>query len=137
MLYQSARILRRDPFAVLRRLSSEVTQDTPAFPAINFWHSEDSAAITAELPGIQAEDVDISVKDNLVALKGERKPLDIDQKAVWRRRERAFGKFSRAVRIPFNVDPEKTKASMVNGVLQILLHRRDEDKPRRIEVKVS
>lgn len=137
MFYQSAGMLNHHPFALLRRFHSDLAQGAPAFPAINFWHSEDSAAITAELPGIEADDVDVSVKDNLVALKGERKPLDIDERAVWRKRERLFGKFSRTVRLPFNVDPDKTEASMINGVLQVVLHRRDEDKPRRIEVKVS
>lgn len=137
MLYQTRRFLIQDPYALLHRFGNDQAQGARFFPAINFWHSGDSAAITAELPGVAADDVDVSVKDNVVALKGERKPQSLGEKEVWHKRERSFGKFSRAVRVPFNVDPDKTEASMTNGVLQVVLHRRDEDKPRRIQVRAS
>ena len=72
-----------------------------------------------------------------MAFSGERKAESLGEKAVWHQRERASGRFSRAIRVPFNVDPEKTEAHVRNGVLEVVLHRREEDKPRRIQVNAA
>ena len=137
MLFPASTLLRHNPFAMVRRIGGDFTQGSQRFPAINLWQSEDSATITAELPGVEAGDIDISVKDNTLAFSGERKPVEVDDKARWHRRERAWGKFSRAVRVPFNVDPDKTEARMNNGVLEVTVHRREEDKPQRIQVQAA
>ena len=130
-------LLRRDPFAMVRRIGGDFMEGSQRFPAINLWQSEDSATITAELPGVEAGDIDISVKDDLLAFSGERRSEEVDDKARWHRRERAWGKFSRAVRVPFNVDPDRTEARMNNGVLEVTVHRREEDKPQRIQVQAA
>ena len=141
MLYPASTFLRRDPFGFARRLGEGFDRGlfgptaARGFPAVNVWHGTEAAAVTAELPGVEANDIDISVKDNVLTIAGERNRPNGGDKAVWHRSERAFGRFSRSVRIPFRVDPEKIEARLENGVLQIVVHRRDEDKPRRIEVK--
>lgn len=146
MLHPASTFLRQDPFALMRRMSRDFDRTTAGplagagartFPAINVWQGSDSAAITAELPGVEAEDIDIAVKDDVVTLSGERKAPEAAEGAVWRMRERSFGKFSRAVRLPFRVDPNKVEARFVDGVLQIALHRPEEDKPRRIKIKAA
>ena len=134
----------RDPFAVMRRLQGEVdrTFGGPAraaggFPAVNIWQGPDSAALTAELPGIDPADVDISVKEDVVTISGERKPPQSDDQTVWHRRERSYGRFSRAIRLPYRVDPARVEARMSDGVLQIELHRPEADKPRRVQINAA
>lgn len=137
MLYPASTLLRRDPLALVRPSVGDLVRETRAFPAINIWQSQDTLTITAEVPGVDPKDMDLSVKDNVLTLSGKREAEDLGEKVVWRQRERTFGSFGRAIRAPFNVDPEKTEASVTNGVLEITLHRREEDKPRRIEVKAA
>jgi len=143
MLYPASSFLRHDPFALMRRMSEGFDRGYPGdlagrgFPAVNVWHGSEAAAVTAELPGVEAADIQLSVKDNVLTLTGERRRPEPGEKATSLLRERAFGPFSRAVRIAFAIDPDKVEARVENGVLQVMLHRRDEDKPRRIDVKAA
>ena len=107
-----------------------------AFPPVNMWQGSDSAALTAELPGIDPGSIDVSVKEDLVTISGERRP-PADENATWHRRERAYGRFSRVVQLPFRVDPDRIEARMQDGVLQIELQRPETDKPRRISIKTE
>jgi HSP20 family protein len=134
----------RDPFAVMRRLQDEVDRafGPPAraaggFPAVNLWQGTDSAALTAALPGVDPADIDISVKEDVVTISGERKPPATDEQTVWHRRERAYGRFSRAIPLPFRVDADRVEARMQDGVLQVELHRPEADKPRRVQIKAA
>jgi HSP20 family protein len=134
----------RDPFAALRRLQDEVDRAFAAparaaggFPAVNMWQGPESVALAAELPGVAPEDVDVSVKEDVVTISGERQAPADEEGAVWHRRERSFGRFSRAIRLPFRVDPDRIEARLQDGVLQIELHRPEADKPRRIQIKAS
>lgn len=141
MLYPASTFLRHHPFAMMRRLSDEFdrgvfgTRGARGYPAVNIWQGPEAAAVTAELPGVEAGDIAIAVKDSVLTLSGERKRPETDERTVWHLQERSFGTFSRSIRLPFPVDPDKVEARLDNGVLQIVVHRREEDKPRRIEVK--
>lgn len=140
MLYPASTFLRRDPFGPARRFNEFDRAffgptATRGYPAVNVWHGPEAAAVTAELPGVEADDIDISVKNDVLTLSGERKRPATPDEATWHQRERAFGRFSRSIRIPFRVDPDNIEARLENGVLQVAVHRREEDKPRRIEVK--
>ena len=131
-----------DPFTLMRRLSQDLDrgwQPTAArgFPAVNIWQGTDSTAVTAELPGIEAGDIDIQVKDDVLTIAGERKAPSAGEDTMWHRRERGYGRFNRVVQLPCRVDPERVEARFENGVLQIELHRPEQDKPRRIEIKAA
>lgn len=136
MIYYPPSGRRQDPFTLLREVSRamEPPRQT-AFPAINMWQGSDAVALTAELPGFDPEDIDISVQDTTLILSGERESADLPDDAVWHRNERSYGKFVRSINLPYRVDADKVEARFVNGILQVALHRPDEDKPRRIEVK--
>ena len=129
-----------DPFAPMRRqmrdLGRPVAQ-VAQYPAVNVWQGPDSAAVTAELPGTAPEDIEISIKNNVLTISGERKPPESSEDATWLRRERPYGRFSRVVQLPFRVDRDRVEARFENGVLQIELHRPEEDKPRRIDIKAA
>jgi HSP20 family protein len=130
-----------DPFALMRRLQQDFDRWQPVaargFPAVNIWQSADSTAVTAELPGVESADIDIQVKEDLLTISGERKAPQTEGEAAWHRRERGFGRFSRVIRLPYRVDAENVEARFDDGVLQIELHRPEDDKPRRIEIKAA
>ncbi len=106
-------------------------------PAVGLSQTDDTAMISAELPGIDPKDIEISVKANVLTISGERKRPDHAEQVTWIGRARHFGPFSRSFRIPFEIDAEKTEAELSNGVLEVTVHRREEDKPLRIQVKAA
>ncbi|RUW51665.1 Hsp20/alpha crystallin family protein [Mesorhizobium sp. M1A.F.Ca.ET.072.01.1.1] len=99
------------------------------------WVGEDSVALSAELPGIAPDEVELTVRDNTLTLKGECESRAEDEKSVWHRRERPYGSFSRTVQLPFRVDPEQVEARFGNGVLEVELHRPEADRPKKIQIK--
>ncbi|WP_297857966.1 Hsp20/alpha crystallin family protein [Elioraea sp.] len=108
-----------------------------AFPPLNLWHNEAAVAVVAQVPGVAPEDIEITVKDDVLAIAGQRRPPDVPQGAVWHRRERSFGRFTRVVRLPFVVDPSQVEARFTNGVLTIALQRPEAQRPRRIAIKAG
>ena len=106
-----------------------------AFPALNVSTNEEVMTVTAELPGLQAEDFDISVEGNTLTIKGERKAPEPKEEDTWHRRERRYGKFTRIVELPYSVDAEKVEARLSNGLLHLTLPRAEAEKPRRIAIQ--
>ena len=137
--------LNFDSFVELRRMQSEInrlfsgfsTAATRDFPPINIWLGENSVVVTAELPGITSDDVNLSLQEDVLTLAGKREPKSQEQNVSWQRRERAYGSFSRAVQLPFRVDPDKVQARFDNGVLEIELHRMEADRPKKIEIRAA
>ena len=133
-----------DPFAELRRMQSEMNRVfsgfSPAardFPPINIWLGEQSVVLTAELPGVTRDDVNLSLQEDVLTLAGKREPKSQEQNVNWQRRERAYGTFSRAVQLPFRVDPDKVQARFNNGVLEIELERLEADRPKKIQIRAA
>ena len=109
----------------------------PSYPAINIWTNDDGQLITAEMPGVHPEDINIDVNADALSISGERKPDEVAKDAAYHRRERGYGAFSRTIQLPFMVDPNKVEANFKNGVLMISLPRAEVDKPKKITVKNS
>ncbi|MFQ5624874.1 MAG: Hsp20/alpha crystallin family protein [Paracoccaceae bacterium] len=132
-----------DPFALMRAMMRDfdpfvsASAGRPAFPAVNVWQGDEAVAVTAELPGVEPAGIDISVKDNVLTIGGERKAPEVPEGATWHRNERDYGKFTRAIRLPFAVSDEKVEARMTNGVLHVVIGRPEEDKPKKIEIKAA
>lgn len=108
---------------------------TPDYPAVNIWANDETVILTAELPGLTAENIDISVVGETLTLSGERKPEVLEENDRYHRRERGFGRFKRTIQLPFPVDPARVEALFDKGVLQVSLPRAESDKPRKITVK--
>lgn len=108
---------------------------SPQYPAINLWANEDSAFLTAELPGFNIDDIDVNVLDNTITISGERKPEELPEGTKTHRKEIQYGKFSRAIQLPYRIDTNKVKATYKNGVLEVTLPRIEDDKPRKINIK--
>lgn len=110
-------------------------QSAPSFPAMNVWTNEDGQVITAEVPGVAIEDIDISVTGKVLTLSGSRKAEDIENEERYHRQERVYGKFKRSIQLPFPVAANHVKATFDKGILTINLPRAEEDKPKKITVK--
>jgi len=109
-------------------------QAAPGYPAMNVWTDEEGLVVTAEVPGVNPEDIDISVVGDVLTLTGERKPDQVKEDARYHRQERGYGKFTRTLQLPFLVDADKVEATFKDGVLTISMVRAEADRPRRIKV---
>jgi HSP20 family protein len=89
--------------------------------------------VTAELPGVTRDDVTLNLRDDVLTLEGKREP----ENGNWQRRERAYGTFSRAVQLPFRIDPDEVQARFDNGVLEVELERLEADRPKKIEIRAA
>jgi len=127
--------IQRDMNRVFDGYAPVRTRTAPSYPALNIWSNEEGLVVNAEVPGIDVEDIDISVVGETLTLSGARKSEDLEEGARYHRQERGSGKFNRSVELPFPVDTDKVEATFKNGVLQISLPRTEADKPKKIVVK--
>ena len=130
------------PLREARRLQEEMERLTRSmtspqgFPAINVYAHHDGIVITAELPGVKEDDLDITVHRDTVTLRGERQDEPEDARA-YHRRERGRGSFGRTFGLPFQVDPDQVEAKLSDGVLTLTLQRPEQDKPKRIRISAG
>ena len=104
-----------------------------AYPALNTWEDGDSAYVEAELPGMGMDDVEVLVAGSEVTINGERK-IDAGEGASWHRRERAQGRFSRTLTLPWEIDADKVEAKLADGVLTVRLPKCESCRPKRVKV---
>ncbi|MCL5024496.1 MAG: Hsp20/alpha crystallin family protein [Nitrospirae bacterium] len=118
----------------LARLSAPVTVE---FPAVNLWASEEHAVVTAEIPGIDPESLDISIVDKTLTLRGARRLEELKEGEAYHRRERWHGQLTKMVELPFAVDSSRVQARFLKGVLSVSLPRAEAEKPRKIVINPS
>ena len=145
---------RWDPFQDLRTAQDEMTQMSPMLahalglnsqqanarapawvPALDISERKDAYLVTVELPGLKSEDLDITMEDGLLTIQGERHFANDSSEQQFHRVERRYGAFRRAITLPAHVMAEGIQASVDNGVLQILVPKAEEAKPKRIQVR--
>jgi len=105
------------------------------FPAINLYDEGEAMVMVAETPGLKPEDLDLTVLDDTVTLKGGRSQEETDSSRYYRR-ERGLGDFARTVTLPVAVNPERVQAEYADGVLTVRMAKAEETKPKKIEIKV-
>lgn len=107
-------------------------------PALDVTETENEYRVRADLPGVKKEDLDISVHDGVLTINAETKYED-EEKKQGRviRQERRYGKFVRSMRLGDSIDSDKIKADYKDGVLNLVLPKAEEVRPKRIDVKVS
>jgi len=143
-------IIRYDPFRDLRNLQEEVNRlfsnnisrdfgdegiARGAWnPSVDIYENKDQIVLEAELPGMNREDFDLTVENNVITLRGERRFEKRDESDNYHRVERSYGSFSRSFTLPQTVTGESATAEYKNGVLRVTLPKREEVKARRIEV---
>lgn len=130
-----------DPFAELNqlhrrmnRLFQSAMDHSAEFPPVNVRGTADEVVVSAELPGVDADKLDLTVEGRVLTLAGERSAGPQDEKWVVYRQERLSGSFMRTVRLPFEVDNDRIAARYENGILHVTLPRSESTKPRRIQI---
>ena len=130
-----------DPFAGLADLREEMNRlfggDAGYVPSIDIVEEKDNYVVRVDLPGLSKDDVSVTLQDNFLTIKGERKAEAESKDANYYRRERVYGSFSRTFELPGTVDPKKIDAHFRDGVLHVTLPKTAEPKPKQIEVKVN
>lgn len=115
----------------------EIMQKTDWSPVVDISENQDAFLIRAELPGINKEDVKVSVHDGVLTIQGERRDEHESEDSKRHRIERFYGHFARSFTLPDHVDDENIKASYRDGVLELTLAKQEKAKPRAIEVDVE
>ena len=104
-------------------------------PPFDVSETEGEIIVKAEIPGMRVEDIDITLTDGLLTIKGERKMEKEDKQENYHRIERQFGSFSRSLNLGLKVEADGINAAYKDGVLTVTLPKAEEDKPKKIEVK--
>lgn len=150
-------VLRRNPTGVLPSLAlfhtplslmKEIDEMTGRFweswpeiagtdivPKTEMYEEKGNLVIKTEMPGIKKEDVDISLEDDILTLKAERKEEEVTEETDYYAREVRYGQYRRSVWLPFRVDSDKIAATLEDGVLEVKLPKAEELKVKKIEVK--
>ena len=120
-------------------LSKGVTFETSGFnPRVNIFEVEDGISVNVELAGVNKEDVNISINDdNILTIKGERKKKEESETKSFIRKEIVYGSFSRSFVLPDELDTEKIKAKYTNGVLEIMVPKKEPVAPKEINIQIQ
>jgi HSP20 family protein len=104
-------------------------------PALDISERKDAYLVTVELPGVEPDDLEITLEDGLLTIQGERHFAHDSSEQQFHRVERRYGAFRRSITLPAQVQAEQIEASFDNGVLQIMVPKAEEAKPKRIQVR--
>lgn len=126
-----------DTIRTLHPTDGEALEKGTWAPAVDIYETNDSFVVSADLPGLNKDEIQIDLKDNTLTLKGEKKFEEKVSKDNYIRVERAYGSFVRSFTLPQNVDPEKIKAKYKEGILEITIPKKEEAKPKQIKVELS
>jgi HSP20 family protein len=157
---QMATMTRWDPFQDLRGAQEEMAQMDPMSPmlahalglhaqqqgsgratttawapALDISERKDAYLVTVELPGVEADDLQITMEDGLLTIQGERQFAHDSSEQQFHRVERRYGAFRRSITLPAQVQAEQIEATFENGVLQIVVPKMEEATPKRIQVR--
>jgi HSP20 family protein len=106
-------------------------------PLVDVYEDEHNIVLTAELPGVEQDDLNITVENGVLTLSGERKMENEETKDNFQRIERSYGRFARSFTLPPTVDEEDVKAEFTNGLLKITLAKREEAKPKQVKIEAG
>jgi HSP20 family protein len=107
------------------------------FPPLNITENENNLSVCAELPGVDAKEIDISATPDSITLRGERKVPQVSGEISYHQREREFGTFKRIINLPTKINTDKISASYKNGILTVVLPKAEEVQPKQIKIKTS
>ena len=116
--------------------SPTLTEGTWA-PSVDIYETKDAIIIDAELPGLNQKDINVSVSDNVLTIKGEKKQEKEVKEENYHRVERSYGSFTRSFTLPVGVKSESIKAAYKDGVLKVTLPKAEESKPKQISIDVK
>ena len=143
-------LVNYEPFNFLTRLQDELSRNrgwpmlgdeessivtSHWVPAVDVKEEDNQFIITADIPGVDPKDIEVTAENNMLTIKGERKTESEEEKEGYKRIERSQGTFYRRFSLPDTADVDKIRADSKNGVLQLTIPKRESVKGRKIEVK--
>jgi HSP20 family protein len=137
--FEELESMRRQMDLLTEGLTRGLLRETTAgvFPLVNITEDKNCYYVRAELPGLKADELDISVTGDTISISGEKKISTEEEDVQYHRRERESGKFSRIVSLPSQIDTGKVEAHCADGILTIVLPKAEAAKPKQISVKAS
>ena len=133
-----------DPLASLRavenafsRLLTEPQTNRPWAPSVDIYETENELVVKADLPDVEAKDIDVRVENQTLTIAGERKFEATSNDKGYHRIERSYGNFVRSFAVPNAFDTDKINAAYKNGVLTVTLPKKETAKPRQIKVEAT
>jgi HSP20 family protein len=117
------------------RIPSVWSEDTGFSPAFDVSETDEALIVKAELPGMEEKDIDISLSDGVLTIKGEKKQEKESESGHYHTVERRYGAFSRTMRLPAEVNAEQVDAAYKDGVLSVTMPKTEKAKPRKIEIR--
>ena len=136
---------RWDPWRELTQLQQEVNRlfnqnwrggpRRPEHPGVNVWQDAEGVLLVSELPGINPDELDITINGDTVTIRGRRQDCAPGEGENYIRRERVACEFSRTVQLPFEVDAERAEANYERGMLTLKLRRPEQHQPRKIVIR--
>lgn len=147
-------VQRRDPFSDMRQMQDTMdrlwrrvgtaARDNSESPEIEAWavpldvtKNGDNTVIRASMPGVSPDDIQVSIEDSVLTIKGQTAKDQQDEGETYLMRERRTGSFHRALRLPDSVDPDKVQPSYEHGVLTITVPKAEEKRARQLTVQVG
>src|SRR5947209_13658496 len=146
-------LIRWEPIAELNTLQNEMNRlfntffDQPTgrggvagrrwIPAMDLVETDDHYVLRADLPGLTEQDVNVELLDNVLTISGERKAEHETRQEGYYRLERGYGGFSRSLTLPQGVDPDGVQAHFDRGVLEIMVAKPEQKKPRQVEIQLG
>lgn len=141
--------MRNDPWNTMRTMMDEMDRwartglgrrgqelaDALGYLPLDVAETAEAYILTAELPGVTMDTVSVNVEDNVITINGEKPAPEDTDTLKYHRIERPYGAFQRSLALPRNVDPEQVTAKYETGVLTITVGKREEAKPKRIEIQ--
>lgn len=147
-----ANLTRWDPFSELTSLQDRFNQlfnqpfsgggrghdssllSSSFIPPVDIFEDDRNITLQAEIPGLTEKDLDVRMENNILTISGERKLENEEKKEHFHRIERQYGRFIRSFTLPGSVDPDSINAEFENGVLKIIIAKREEAKPKQIRI---
>jgi len=136
--------LIQNPFGVGRELERMFSaprlhgsNSIVGWPQFNVWSNDEELIVTAEIPGLDAEQINVDVNNNQLTVSASVESSEVAENQQFQRRERFSGSFERTIKLPFAVDQEKSEARYRDGVLEIRLSKPERDKPRKLTVQAG
>jgi len=119
------------------RRPAKTEEEREFLPALDLAETENELVVKCEVPGLEPKDIDISLSDGMLTIKGEKKQEREEKEADYHLVERSYGAFTRSIQLPKEVQGDKINASYKNGILKVTLPKSEEAKKKEIKIKVD
>jgi HSP20 family protein len=140
-------LMRYSPFKEIEMMEKEINKmfndlfrsfdRSYEYPLMDIIDSKDDFVVYVEIPGVNKDDIKVKIHNDVLTISGERKEPELPEKANCLIREREFGKFMRSIRLPYPIEVSKVNAEYKDGILKIILPKKEEVKPKEIQINVS